>query len=115
VRSDVGHRAVIADSIFSKEEEEETPKTEAYILTTRKQREYEQGMQRFIRSKGFTNPDIDRQTFVAITKISSKHLHHFLQDQYGKSFAAVINKLRVEYAAQELRKSDFVKNIDDWG
>ncbi|NGM62986.1 helix-turn-helix transcriptional regulator [Sphingobacterium sp. SGG-5] len=115
VRSNVGHRTLTADSIFPKGEEEETPKTEAYTLTTRKRREYEQGMQRFIRSKGFINPEIDRQAFVAITKISPKHLHHFLQDQYGKSFSAVINKLRVEYAAQELRKSDFVKNIDDLG
>src|SRR5690606_37432764 len=90
VRSDVGHRAVIADSIFSKAEAEQTQKAGADTLTTRRQREYQQGMQRFIRSNGFTNPDIDRQTFVAITKISPKHLHHFLQDQYGKSFAAVI-------------------------
>ena len=95
--------------------EEETIKMESLDITATQRREYEQGIQRFIRSKGFINPDINRQIFIEITKIPSKHLPYFLHSKYGKSFSAFINKLRVEYAAQELSKSDFVKNIDDLG
>ncbi|GEM_PF-2036127 len=84
-------------------------------ITEAQKREYAQRIQLFIQTKGFVDPDINRDKFIEITNIPSAHLYYFLPHYYDKSFSAFINKLRVDYAAQELSKSDFSATVDDLG
>ncbi|NGF54930.1 helix-turn-helix domain-containing protein [Parapedobacter sp. SGR-10] len=105
------HSAKIYPSVESTEEDK--PDNDGF--TSEQKHEYKRSVELFIQKKGFADPKLNRDKFIEKTKIPSRHLGSFLHNTYGKGFSAFINKLRVDYAAEELGKSDFEGTIDDLG
>ena len=105
------HSAKIYPSVESTEEDK--PDNDGF--TSEQKHEYKRSVELFIQKKGFADPKLNRDKFIEKTKIPSRHLGSFLHNTYGKGFSAFINKLRVDYVAEELGKSDFEGTIDDLG
>lgn len=74
---------------------------------------YIQRVEEFIRTKGYLDIDLNREQLCEQLGIKKNNLGPFLNKFYKKNFNGFINQLRLGYAAQLLRKKEFVYTIDD--